>query len=94
MHFIFTAHDKAGALEIRLANRDDHVAFLKDNAATIKVAGPLLSDDGQMIGSSLICEAEDKAALEAVMATDPYAKAGLFESSSIVPWKWVIGAPE
>ena len=93
MHFIVTCNDKDGALDIRKANRDDHITFLKSNAATIQVAGPLLSDDGDMIGSCLICEADDKATLEAILANDPYAKAGLFQSVSIQPWKWVIGAP-
>ena len=93
MHFIFTAHDKEGGLETRKANRDAHIAFLKDNTETILVAGPLLSDDGAMVGSMLICEAETKAELEAILATDPYAKAGLFEATTIQPWKWVIGAP-
>ena len=94
MHFVVTCLDKANALEIRKANRDAHLAFAADNIATIKVGGPLLSDDGDMIGSCLICEAEDKAALESFLATDPYAKAELFQSVTIQSWKWVIGAPE
>jgi len=93
MHFIVTCHDKDGALEARMANREAHLAFIKANEATVKIAGPLLSDEGAMIGSHLICEAEDKAALEAVLAEDPYAKAGLFQSSTILAWKWAIGAP-
>lgn len=93
MHFIVTCKDKEGALDIRLANRDNHIAFLKANAAAIPVAGPNLSEDGTMIGSTLICLANDKASLEAMLAEDPYAKAGLFQSVTIQPWKWVVGAP-
>ncbi len=92
MHFIVTCLDKDGALEIRKANRDAHLAFAAANGGSIQVGGPLLSDDGAMIGSCLICEADDKAALEALLADDPYAKAGLFQSVDIKPWKWVIGA--
>ena len=93
MHFIITCIDKQGALDIRKANRGAHLAFLQANSTTIPVAGPLLSDDGDMIGSCLIGQADDKKALEAVLATDPYAKAGLFQPVTIQPWKWVIGAP-
>lgn len=93
MHFIVTCIDKEGALDTRLDNRDDHIAFLKANAASIPVAGPNLSEDGSMIGSTLICEADDKASLEALLANDPYAKAGLFQTVTIQPWKWVVGAP-
>ncbi|WP_316858335.1 YciI family protein [uncultured Cohaesibacter sp.] len=94
MHFIVTCTDKEGALDIRKANRDAHLAFAKENAATLQVGGPLLSDSGDMIGSCLICEADDKQALEAFLAQDPYAKAGLFSSVTILPWKWVLGKPE
>jgi uncharacterized protein len=92
MHFIVTCRDKDGALDIRKANRDAHLAYVAENKATIQIAGPFLSDGGDMVGSCLICEAEDKAALEAILAKDPYAKAELFRSVTIEPWKWVIGA--
>ena len=93
MYFIVTCLDKDGALDIRKETRDEHLAFAHANAATIKVGGPLLSDDGDMIGSLLIAEADDKATLETFLAKDPYAKAGLFQSVTIQPWKWVLGAP-
>ena len=44
-------------------------------------------------GSLLIAEAVDLKTLQTVLAEDPYARAGLFESVDIKPWKWVIGAP-
>ncbi|MCT4655656.1 MAG: YciI family protein [Cohaesibacter sp.] len=94
MHFIVTCLDKDGALEIRKANREAHLAFLGANSATVHVAGPLLSDEGDMIGSSLICEAESKADLEAILADDPYKKAGLFQSVDIKAWIWAIGKPD
>ncbi|WP_319531541.1 YciI family protein [uncultured Cohaesibacter sp.] len=93
MHFVVTCLDKDGGLETRKANREAHLAYLGEHSASILVAGPLLDDEGSMMGSSLICEAEDKAALEAILAKDPYAKAGLFKDVSIRGWKWVVGAP-
>lgn len=94
MHFVVTCLDKQDALEVRTSNRDAHLAFLAENNASIPVAGPLLDDNGGMIGSCLICEAESREAIEAVLANDPYAKADLFQSVDIKPWKWVVGAPK
>lgn len=93
MHFVVTCLDKQDSIEIRKANREEHLAFANENTDIICVGGPLLDDDGGMIGSCLICEAEDKASLETFLAQDPYAKAGLFQSVTIQPWKWVLGAP-
>ena len=54
-----------------------------------------VTEDGAgMTGSLLIVEAADLAAAHAFAAGDPYAKAGLFESVAIRPWKWVIGNPD
>lgn len=91
MHFVFYGTDKANSLQIRLDNRPAHVEWLK--SSPIPLAGPLLDENGDMCGSMVVCEAKDQAAAEALFATDPYAKASLFASSSITPWKWVIGAP-
>lgn len=94
MMFAVTCIDKPGHAETRAANRDAHLAFLKANAAAFRAAGPFLSDDGTaMVGSLLIVEAADRAALDTLLAGDPYAGAGLFASVEIRPWRWVIGAP-
>ena len=47
-----------------------------------------------MTGSLLVIEADDIAAARAFAAADPYAKAGLFASVDIRPWKWIFGNPE
>lgn len=95
MQFIVICRDKDGAVEVRLANRAAHLEWVGANRDTIIAGGPFLSDDGQtMLGSLLMAEAADKAALEAFLANDPYARAGLFASVEIRPWKWVIGAPK
>lgn len=83
------ARDKPGALQTRLENRDAHVAYLK-SSGVVSQAGPLLDDAGQMIGSLVILEVEDRQAAETWAANDPYAKAGLFASVELIPWKKVI----
>jgi uncharacterized protein YciI len=89
MPFALICRDKPGALEIRKANREAHLAYAAEHP--IVIGGPMLDDAGGMIGSLLILDVEDRAAAEAFAAGDPYARAGLFESVEIRPWKRVIG---
>ncbi|SDD62831.1 YciI family protein [Ruegeria marina] len=83
------AKDKNDALQTRLDNRPAHIAYLKDTGGVVSQAGPLL-DGETMIGSLVILDVEDMAAAEAWAANDPYAKAGLFQSVELIPWKKVI----
>tara|TARA_R110002050_G_scaffold102235_1_gene210728 strand:- start:435 stop:719 length:285 start_codon:yes stop_codon:yes gene_type:complete len=93
MHFVIYCLDKADHAHVRAENRPAHVEFLKAHADKIVAAGPLLSDDGEgMIGSTLILEFDDRAEAESWAAADPYAKAGLFQSVDIRPWKKVFPA--
>ena len=84
------ARDKTGALETRKANRDAHLAYI-DATGVVNQAGPLLDDAGQMIGSLVILDVADMAAAQSWADNDPYAKAGLFDSVQLIPWKRVIG---
>ncbi len=94
MLFAATCIDKPGHQAVRQENRPAHLDFLKANAAAVKIAGPFTSDDGSaMLGSLLVIEADDRAAAEALLAADPYAKAGLFESITVRAWRWTIGNP-
>ena len=57
-------------------------------------AGPTLDDGGAgMTGSLIIMEFEDGAAAEAFSRDDPYARAGLFESVVVRPWRRVLPVP-
>jgi len=83
------ARDKPGALQIRLDNRDAHLAYV-DNTGVVSQAGPLLDGADRMIGSLVILDVEDLDAARRWADEDPYAKAGLFESVELIPWKKVI----
>ena len=52
-------------------------------------AGALLDLDDRHCGSLLIVDVEDRAAAEGFAAGDPYAKAGLFESTVIRAYRVV-----
>ena len=83
------AKDKDGALQTRLDNRSAHLAYIEETGV-VSQAGPLLDGDA-MIGSLIILDVEDVAAGHAWANNDPYAKAGLFASVELIPWKRVIG---
>ena len=90
--FVLTCLDKPDGLALRLATRQQHLDFIAANREAIRAAGPFLNDAGDMCGSMLIVEADDLAAASDVVAKDPYAAAGLFESVTLRPWKLAVGA--
>ena len=91
MHFVITCTDKAGSGDIRAANRSAHLAYLESFGDKVFAAGPTLSEDGSaMTGSVLIVEFDDVEAAKRFTTDDPYAKAGLFESVTIRPWRKVL----
>ena len=91
MLYVIQCVDKPGSGDVRAANRNAHLAYLESFGAQVFAAGPTLTDDGSaMTGSLLIVEFEDRAAAERFCADDPYAKAGLFESATIRPWRKVL----
>ncbi|WP_186399896.1 YciI-like protein [Stappia sp. P2PMeth1] len=94
MLYALICTDKPDALQTRLDNRADHLAFLKAMGDKLKAAGPFLNDDGGMTGSLVVIEAANRDEALAVASEDPYARAGLFESVEIRPWNWVIKNPE
>ena len=90
MHFAIQCLDKDGHGDIRAENRPAHIDYLKTNERRVLAAGPLLDESGrQPIGSLLIMEFDDHAAVEAFVAGDPYTEAGLFEEVQIRPWRKV-----
>jgi uncharacterized protein len=94
MLFALICADKPNSLDLRVATRPAHVAFLDGLGTALKAGGPFTDDQGNMNGSLIIIEAADRAAIEAIAAEDPYAKAGLFSSVEIRPWLWRMKNPE
>ena len=89
--FAVQCFDKTGALQVRLDNRAAHLEFLGANLDKVVLAGPLLTDDHQTpIGSLLVLDFDDRAALDGFLAQDPYAVAGLFEQVVVQPYRKVL----
>ena len=89
MLFAIVCTDRPGGLDLRLATRPTHIAYLTMYASRVVQGGPMLDADGRPCGSLLIVDVEDRAAAEGFAATDPYAKAGLFESTIIRAFRTV-----
>ena len=83
MLFAVICTDRPGGLDLRLATRANHLAYLTTYKDKLVHAGPTLDADGRPCGSVLIIDVEDRAAAEGFAAKDPYAEAGLFESTVI-----------
>lgn len=93
MHYIVNALDRPGSASLRASHRDAHRSRLEKHDFPLKVvvAGPLLSDDEDVIGSLLIIESDAIENVRAFVGTDPYWIAGVYESVSVKPFRAVIG---
>jgi uncharacterized protein YciI len=89
MLFAIICADKPGRIELRQSTRPAHLAHLQAHQAQLVEAGPLLDAEGKPCGSLLLVDMADRAAAEVFATADPYAKAGLFESVLIRPYRAV-----
>jgi uncharacterized protein YciI len=86
MLFVVNNIDKSGALALRMETREAHFAYIHETGV-LRLGGPLLDDKGDMAGSLMIIDVADLETAKAWVANDPYAKAGLFQSSDVRAWK-------
>ncbi len=89
MLFAVICTDRKDSLEVRLANREAHLAYIGESGVVAQ-AGPFLDAEGQMCGSLVILDVADMDAARNWAANDPYARAGLFADVRIEQWKKVV----
>ena len=90
--FVLSCTDKADSLDLRMATREAHLAYVRERLSLVKLAGPYLTADGGMKGSLLVLDVEDEAAARAFRDNDPYFKAGLFQRIELTSFKVSIGS--
>lgn len=98
MLFMLYCLDAPGQMERRLSLRPIHKEHVARIAGQLAAAGPVFADDGTtMIGSLMIIDAEDRAALDAWLQEEPFTQQGVYASVTIHPflnvWPQTAGAP-
>ncbi|MBK8839977.1 MAG: YciI family protein [Hyphomonadaceae bacterium] len=89
--YVFHGLDKPGALELRKATRQTHLDWLASLSPRVKIGGPMLAEDGATpVGSMLVLEADSLEAAKAEYARDPYNAAGLWQTTSVRPFNWLV----
>jgi uncharacterized protein len=91
--FTLTCLDNTNVLDLRMATRPDHLAYVATFGAAVKLAGPILDKvDGNPKGSFFVLDVESEAAAEAFADSDPYLTAGVFGERTIHVFRQVIGS--
>jgi len=88
MPFLIETFDKPNHADVRVRERDVHLAFLARNKALLLACGAKLNDDGSNAGGGIyIIDVETREEAERFIAQDPFTLIGLFESVKIVRWR-------
>ena len=97
MLFYILCTDKSDHHDLRAATRSDHLAYIEQLVAQGRLitAGPIPSQPSNdhtvpVEGSLIIAEFTNATEAQHWADNDPYAKAGLFESVSIKPYRKVL----
>jgi uncharacterized protein YciI len=89
--FVVHCQDKPGAQQLRIDNRANHLEYLKSHLDKVVMAGPVQTEDRTgMVGSVLVLDFPTREELDAFLAGDPYARAGLFAAVTVLPYKKVL----
>ena len=86
--FAFYGKDGPQGAALRDAHRAAHMANMTrlDQAGVMVFAGPLKEAvGGRSIGSLIVFEAEDEQSARALMESDPYTQAGVFDWYEVLP---------
>lgn len=90
---LFAIHclDKPLSTALRAVTRDEHLAYVVASGDKVRIAGPLMTDDGsRMAGSFIVLEADSLDEARQWHAADPYAKVGLFGQVDVRPFNWTL----
>jgi len=91
MQFILMGYDGTdeGALERRMAVRGEHLGKidLLKKSGEFLFGGAILNDEGKMIGSVIVYEFPDRAALDNKLNDEPYFTNGVWKKIEIHPFR-------
>jgi uncharacterized protein YciI len=87
MYYAFVGYDRPNGLPRRMAARPEHLKHLESLGDKLLLAGPFLDDNGDMVGSLVVIEAESEKEAEEIFARDPFVSNRIFDSITIKPWR-------
>src|SRR6266481_3810658 len=95
MAFLVLCMDKPDGQMLRRTTRAVHLEYMIRHKARVLFGGPLTTDDGGVtVGSLMVLDWADRAAVAAFLRDEPYTKARLFESVVVRRWCCVVPEPE
>ena len=89
MLYSIYCYDKNNSFERRKSLRNDHISYLKKFEKKIVLAGPLLNENEEPLGSLLVLNFLSKQEAEIFSKNDPYFLGGLFNKIEIYRFKQV-----
>lgn len=91
MQYIVLAHDGTDpeAKERRQRVREKHLEGIRPavESGVLQLGGAILDAEGGMIGSALIVEADDEAAVRTFLEGDIYRRSGVWQRFEIYPFR-------
>jgi uncharacterized protein YciI len=86
--YLIETFDRPGAGALRLAVRDEHLAYLDSRMKLLLACGAKLDDDWEAAsGGIYLLDVATRTEAEAFIAADPFSKAGLFREVTICRWR-------
>ena len=90
MQYVIKAYDGENMLEKRMQVRAAHLDNVKTIDGKILCGGGLLDENGNMKGSVLVLDVDDKSKLDAYLESEPYIKSGVWQKIEVDPMNVVI----
>lgn len=84
--------DAANSAEPRRQHLKAHLAYVETIRDRLRVGGPLVDHNGEMIGSLIILAAADEEEAKAILESDPYCRAGIWKDVRIDRFRPVAGS--
>lgn len=92
--FAIRFHDRPGAGELRRQLLQAHLEWVAAHQDAVRVAGSLREEPGGTpVGGLWVVRAASKAAVEALIATDPFTSGGLRAGWEIFYWSKALPQP-
>ena len=96
MEFLVVARDGTddGSIERRQRTRPTHLASIAPlvEGGNVLIGGAILNEAGDMVGSMLLVDFSDRAALDGWLERDPYVVDGVWQEIEVTPFRTAVGA--